>query len=201
MSTKIKICGLRREADMYYANLVRPDYVGFVFAHSRRRVVPKRAAKLREILDGSIPAVGVFVNASIKEILSIASHGVIQMIQLHGQEDEEYIRLLKEKTDLPLIKAVRAENREMVCSALTMDVDYFLFDQGNGGTGKTFEWSILPDEMEKPYFLAGGIGPHNVEMAVKQLNPYAVDVSSGVETDGVKDYEKMVDLVRRIRNE
>ncbi|MGN0293857.1 MAG: phosphoribosylanthranilate isomerase [Lachnospiraceae bacterium] len=197
---KIKICGLCREEDIHFANEIQPDYVGFVFAPSRRRVTVEKAQQLRLLLKPEIPAVGVFVNASEEEILEPVRRQVIQMIQLHGQESPDFVRKIREKTSLPVIQAVSVKSREDILRCRERNADYLLFDQGAGGTGKMFDWALLAgekgsDEPEKiigkPFFLAGGISAQNVEEALVRFHPYAVDVSSSVETDGVKDFEKM----------
>lgn len=201
---RIKICGLRREEDIRFANEIRPDFVGFVFAPSRRRVTLEEAGYLREILRPDIPAAGVFVNASEEEILEAAEKKIIQLIQLHGQESEDFIRQIRKKTDLPIIKAVTVKTKEDILNCRNLEVDYLLFDQGAGGTGKTFDWSLFEkNSMEKPFFLAGGISELNVENAISRFHPYAVDVSSSVETDGRKDYKKMkrlTELVHRMQD-
>lgn len=195
--TRIKICGLAREQDIRYVNEAMPDYIGFVFAPSRRQVKQEQAAELRNILAPGILAAGVFVDAPAEEIASICKAGIIDLIQLHGSEDKEYIAQLRRQTMKPIIQAVsvRPETR-----LETSESDYFLFDQGNGGTGKTFDWGLLPST-EKPFFLAGGLNPGNLGEAIRRMRPFAVDLSSGVETDGVKDREKILQAVRSVRNE
>lgn len=206
---RIKICGLRREEDIRFANAVQPDFVGFVFAPSRREVSLEKAAQLRRLLKPEIPAAGVFVNASPEEILEPVKRKIIQMIQLHGQEDKDFIKYIKSRTSLPIIKAVSIKTREDVQNCRRLAADYLLFDQGSGGTGKTFDWSLLCGEnhqekgafhqmIGKPFFLAGGISESNVEEAITCFHPYAVDVSSSVETDGVKDFEKMKRLTELV---
>ena len=206
---RIKICGLRRDEDIYFANEIQPDFVGFVFAPSKRRITVEKAQHLRQLLKPEIPAVGVFVNASEEEILEPVRKQVIQMIQLHGQESPDFVRKIQEKTALPVIQAVSVKNRQDILRCRELKVDYLLLDQGAGGTGKTFDWSLLAgekgnDEPEqiigKPFFLAGGISAQNAEEAITRFHPFVVDASSSVETDGVKDYEKMkmlTELVHR----
>lgn len=196
---RIKICGLRREEDIRFVNEIHPDFVGFVFAPSRRRVTPEEAGHLRKILRPDIPAAGVFVNASEEEILETAEKRIIQMIQLHGQESKDFIRRIRNKTSLPIIKAVTVNTKEDILNYRDLEADYLLFDQGSGGTGKTFDWSLIEENgIKKPFFLAGGISEANVEDAISRFHPYAVDASSSVETDGVKDYVKMKRLTELV---
>ena len=197
--TRLKICGLFREADISYANAVRPDYVGFVFAPSKRQVTREKAAELRKLLDPSIPTAGVFVDEKTSRILELLSDGIISIVQLHGHEDEEYIADLKEKTGALIIKAVKPENREDVRNAEKSSADFLLFDSG-AGTGRVFDWSLL-EGVQRDYFLAGGLNKENVEEAINVLHPFAVDLSSGVETDGFKDLEKMKEIRRLVKNE
>lgn len=186
---KVKFCGLKRPCDIAWANELHPDYAGFVFAGTKRRVSDELAADLRRELDPSIPAVGVFVDDEPQHMASLVKKGVIQLIQLHGREDEDFIQQLQTDLDVPIIKAFSIANQDDVRRALASRADYILLDQGSGGTGKAFDWSLLRD-LDRPYFLAGGLTPQNAAQAAA-LKPYALDVSSGIETDGVKDREKM----------
>lgn len=196
--TKIKICGLSRPEDIEYANRVHPDYIGFVFwEKSRRRVNREQAAALKSKLKPGISAVGVFVDASCKEIISYLAAGVIDIAQLHGEETEEDIQYIQAVTGKPVIKAVKVRSRYDVEAWLDSSADYLLFDSGMG-SGVTFDWKLLAD-VNRDFFLAGGLNPGNLEEVLEGIQPYGVDLSSGVETDGVKDFEKMhavVDLVR-----
>lgn len=195
---KIKICGLRRREDVDYANQVMPDYVGFILAEGfRRQISREQARSLKQRLSHGIQAVGVFVNNPVEEVISYLEEGIIDMAQLHGDETEEDIQYIQAVTAKPVIKAVKAQNRYIVEAWLDSSADYLLFDSGTG-TGKSFDWSLLTD-VEREYFLAGGLNPGNIEEAVKQLAPYAIDISSGVETDGVKDLEKMQAAVNVVR--
>lgn len=195
---KIKICGLFREEDIGYANQVMPDYVGFVFWEpSRRYVTREQAIKLREMLQPEIQAVGVFVDAPLPEIVSLLEEGVIDIAQLHGDETEEDIQYLQAVTGKPVMKAVKVKDRYDVEAWLDSSADYLLFDSGMG-SGVTFDWGLLKD-IEREFFLAGGVKPDNVKQAVAAVKPYAVDLSSGVETDGVKDLKKMHEVVRLVR--
>ncbi|MDY3919894.1 MAG: phosphoribosylanthranilate isomerase [Candidatus Limivivens sp.] len=201
--TKIKICGLSRECDIEYANACRPDYIGFVFAKSRRQTAPETARRLRKRLNPDIIPVGVFVNAPAAEVLRLLKDGVIAMAQLHGQESPEEILEIQETSGCPVIKAFSVRTKADLIQAAASPADYLLFDYGAGGTGQRFDWSLFQETeglLKKPFFLAGGIRTDNVEEAVRTVHPFAVDVSSGAETEGVKDPAKMFELVRRIRN-
>ncbi len=201
--TKIKICGLRRMEDIQAVNEAKPDFCGFVIEvpGSFRSVTVSQAKELAAELDRDIQAVGVFVNAPEALAAELLNREIISMAQLHGQEDETYIRRLRKLTDRPLIKAFSVGSREDAEKALESSADYILLDQGKGGTGIPFDWSLLP-VVERPFFLAGGLGEDNLERAVRRFHPYAVDLSSGVETDMWKDpvkIKKAVDILRRFR--
>lgn len=188
--TKIKICGLSRLCDIEAANAIKPDYIGFVFAEkSRRFVTHLQAAALRARLLPEIPAVGVFVDAKIGEIVQLAEQGIIRYAQLHGHEDAAYIAALREACSIPIIQAFRVSSREDVCRAVTSPAEQILLDSG-AGTGQIFDWSLLQG-LDRPFFLAGGLTPENVCDAISAVQPEAVDLSSGVETDGRKDFAKM----------
>ncbi|WP_230399132.1 phosphoribosylanthranilate isomerase [Novisyntrophococcus fermenticellae] len=197
--TKIKICGLSRLCDVDYVNAFQPDYVGFVFAKSRRQISREHAITLRMNLNPDITVVGVFVNELAKIAGAYAEDGVIDMIQLHGQEDEVYIRNLRYQTGCEIIKSFSIQSGEDVKRACGSSADYILLDHGSGGTGQSFNWEFI-DRIDRPWFLAGGMDQENVEEAVRKFHPYGVDISSGVETDGVKDEQKIEACVRRIRN-
>ena len=196
--TKIKLCGLSRPCDIEAANRLRPEDIGFVFApNSRRYVTPERAAELKALLAPGIQAVGVFVNAPPETVAGLLNRGVIDLAQLHGTEDEAYLSRLRALTDKPVIQAFRIRSEEDCLTARRSSADYILLDSG-AGTGKAFDWSLIR-ELGRPYFLAGGLGPENAAAAVRLLRPYAVDVSSGIETDGKKDQQKMADFVSAVR--
>ena len=198
--TKIKLCGLSRMADIEIVNELKPEYIGFVFApQSRRYVTPQTAAELKQLLSPEIQAVGVFVNESPKKIAKLLHRGVIDITQLHGDEDEGYIRQLKQYTDKPIIKAFRVETEKDIADAERCVADYILLDSG-AGTGTVFDWRLLMN-IRRPYFLAGGLSPDNVGKAVTTLHPFAVDVSSGIETGGTKDKEKMEAFIATVRKE
>ena len=201
--TKIKICGLRRREDILAVNEAKPDYCGFIieFPRSFRSITADKARELVRELSPEIRAVGVFVNAPVELVRDLLNDGTLALAQLHGQEDESYIRELKTYTDKLIIKAFSIKTAEDIEKALQSPADYILLDQGGGGTGKTFDWSLIP-EIQRPFFLAGGIGASNLEQAIREIHPYAVDLSSSVETEKWKDPMKIrqvVDIVREIK--
>ena len=198
--TKIKLCGLTRPRDIEWANALTPDFVGFVFARkSKRYISPRNAQKLREKLNQRINAVGVFVNEAPEALAALLNDGTIDVAQLHGGEDEDYIKALRLLTDRPLIQAFRVDGPADLERARASSADYILLDNGAGGTGTAFDWALLKG-FDRPCFLAGGLGPDNVARAVRDVRPFAVDVSSGIETDGAKDYQKMAAFVNAVRN-
>lgn len=197
--TKIKICGLTRLADIAAVNAARPDYIGFVFAQSKRQVDFETARALKQALDPGIAAVGVFVNHPVAEIIMLARAGIIDLIQLHGDEDEATVRLLQAQTALPVIRAFRIKSPADIKETAA---DYRLFDTYDpkqyGGSGTAFNWDLLQG-VSGDFFLAGGLNSNNIVAAIKQVGPYCVDISSGVETDGVKDRDKIIEIVEIIR--
>lgn len=197
--TKIKLCGLSRPCDIDAVNRLKPDYIGFVFAKkSKRYVSPEKAAALKAALDPAIRAVGVFVNEPAENVAALLKDGTIDVAQLHGKEDEGYITALRAMTDQPIIKAFRIDTEADVAAANSSSADFVLLDSGNGGTGTVFDWNLLQG-IRRPYFLAGGLNPDNAEAAVSALKPYAVDVSSGIETDGLKDETKMTAFTAAVK--
>ena len=195
--TKIKLCGLSRVEDIEVANEILPEFVGFVFYEkSKRYITPEKAAALKNLLDKKISAVGVFVNEKIENVAKIAKF--LDLIQLHGNEDENYISTLRNYTDKKIIQAFKIKTADNLNFAKNSRADFILLDSG-AGTGEIFNWQLLKN-FEREYFLAGGLNVENISDAVKILKPFAVDVSSGIETGGVKDTEKMrkfVELVRK----
>ena len=188
--TKIKFCGLKRIEDIKYANDLKPDFIGFVFApQSKRFVNADTARELKNLLDTEIKAVGVFVDEDINVVTKLLKDGIIDIAQLHGSEDEEYIKSLRAICDKPIIKAFTIVSKDDIKKANESTADYILLDSGKG-SGETFNWDLIK-EVNRPYFLAGGLDCDNVENALSSLTPYAVDVSSGIETDGFKDFDKM----------
>ncbi len=198
--TKIKLCGLSRQCDIEWANELKPDYIGFIFwSKSKRNVSPERAKELKALLSPNIKAVGVFVDEPIENIAKLLSDNIIDLAQLHGSEDEEYIARLRTLSDKPIIKAFLLKSKEDAKRAEKSTADHILLDSGMG-TGKGFDRSLLKN-ISRPYFLAGGLYPENVGIAVDTLSPYAVDVSSGIETDNFKDRNKMAAFVNAVRKE
>jgi len=199
---KIKICGLTRMQDIEAVNKALPDYVGFVFAESRRQIGTNMAKALKSRLNPSIEAVGVFVNEDPANIVKLCESHVIDLIQLHGDEDEDYINSLRRYVPNKIIKAVRVKSSQDIERARDIHCDYLLFDAWHekkyGGLGRSFDWSLITG-IDRPYFLAGGINPANVLEAVKSCSPYCIDVSSGVETDGLKDPDKIMEIVTMVR--
>ena len=197
--TKIKFCGLKTLADIDAANKILPEYAGFVFApKSKRYITPAHAKILRESLDKRILAVGVFVNEKIPAVAELLNAKIIDIAQLHGNEDEFYIKNLRELTDKPIIKAFQVKTAENILAAEKNLADFILLDAG-AGDGKVFDWNLLKN-VRRNYFLAGGLTPENISDAINSLKPFAVDVSSGIETDGKKNFAKMkifADIVRR----
>ena len=168
--TKIKLCGLSRASDIEEANRLEPDYIGFVFAKkSRRCVSPEQAGELKKQLRPEIRAVGVFVNEAPEAVAALLNRGVIDLAQLHGSEDAEYIRRLRDLTESPLIQAFRIRSKEDLSRAEASEADEILLDAG-AGTGTVFDWSLLRN-MERRYFLAGGLNPENVREAIRDLHP------------------------------
>jgi len=198
--TKVKVCGLSRPEDIAVANETMPDYIGFVFAPSPRRIDAGTAANLKRLLDPKILTVGVFVNAPAGVIASLRAGGIIDLAQLHGDEDDEFIRHLRQSCDCPVIKAIPVADK---LPEPPEEPDYLLFDtlsRKRGGSGKAFDWALLDGYAGIPYFLSGGLTAETVADAIRTLSPYAVDVSTGVETNGVKDPEKIRDFVRNARH-
>ena len=199
--TKIKICGLRRREDILAVNEAKPDYCGFIieFPSSFRSVTADEVRELVKELDPEIRPVGVFVNAPMELVRTLLDDGTLALAQLHGQEDESYIRELKTYTDKLIIKAFSIKTEADIKKAIRSEADYILLDQGAGGTGETFDWSLV-SAIKRPWFLAGGLGCENLESAIHLLHPWAVDLSSSVETDGHKDPDKILEAVYAVRN-
>ena len=198
--TKIKLCGLTRLSDIEAANELRPDYIGFVFApKSRRYVTAEKAAELKRRLDPGIKAVGVFVNERPEVIAALLNSGTIDTAQLHGSESEEYIHQLRLLTDKQIIKAFRIQTEQDTLATQASSADLVLLDSG-AGTGTAFDWNLIQNT-QRPYLLAGGLAPDNVISAIQTFHPYGVDVSSGIETNGLKDNKKMAAFVAAVRKE
>ena len=197
--TKIKLCGLSRPCDIGAANELKPDYIGFVFADSKRKVSHDLARKLKDNLDSDIISVGVFVDAPENEILELFGDGIIEVAQLHGHESEEYISDLKDKTngELIIINAIEMNDEVDLLQYNDSIADYLLLDSGKG-SGKTFDWGLIRKDLKKEFFLAGGLDSENVTLAVDEFDPYAVDLSSSLETDGFKDEIKIKEIMEVI---
>ena len=209
---KLKICGMRRSEDIEMANRHKPDYIGFVFAESPRKVSYEQAKELSGLLSDEIVPVGVFVNEHMKLIVDLFKDGIIEMAQLHGDEDEKYIRNLKDKSieetgkQIPVINAIEikdgADYDDELLKWRDSASDYFILDSGKG-SGKTFDWSLIDKESEffkNSIFLAGGLNSENLALAIGEFNPFAVDLSSSVETDGFKDEKKIKEIIEIMEN-
>lgn len=216
---KVKFCGLTRPEDIRIVNKLKPDYIGFVFYEkSKRNVTEEKARELKEKLDDSIKAVGVFVDEDENRIAGIANEKIIDIIQLHGHEDEVYIARLRKLTDAKIIKAFQIKNNltnaekgncisdhsvqektntDAIKRINASSADMVLVDSGQG-TGKTFDWDVL-GKIERPFFLAGGLNTENIESVITGIMPYGIDLSSGIETDGIKDESKMNLIMRAVR--
>ena len=197
---KIKICGLRRLEDISIVNRYKPDYVGFVFADSKRKVSHDFAYEMKSNLSSDIVPVGVFVDADIGEIVELFDRGIIEIAQLHGLESEDYINKLRENTngELKIINAIEMSDEKDLLEYDNSISDYLLLDSGKG-SGKTFDWGLIRKDLNKEFFLAGGINISNITEAIEEFNPYAIDLSSGVETDGFKDENKIGEIMEVIR--
>ncbi len=198
---KIKICGLKRLEDIEIVNKYKPDYIGFVFADSKRKVTHDLAGKMKDNLDSLIKSVGVFVDADIDEIIKLYEEGIIDIAQLHGLENEDYIKRLKQKSNykLKIINAIEMSDEKDLKEYDNSLADYLLLDSGKG-SGKTFDWRLIRKDLKKEFFLAGGLNAENIAGAIKEFNPYAVDLSSSVETDGYKDELKIKDVMEAIND-
>ena len=207
-TVRIKICGLRRLEDVCYVNQYKPDYIGFVFAKSKRQVTAQEASLLSKELNPSIIRVGVFVNQPVEFVADLMNQGIIHYAQLHGEEDQCYIDELQNRiiksNQRGIIKAIRVKDEEDITRANSYECDYILLDtfcvECEGGNGKSFDWSII-SSMNKPFFLAGGINEENIAEAIERVNPYAVDASSSLEIDGYKDVHKIQRFIERARKE
>lgn len=198
--TKLKICGLTCEEDIAAVNEVKPDFAGFIIEvpSSRRNLSAEQVKVLVKGLDKEILPVGVFVDARPELPISLLRDGSLWAAQLHGNEDEEYIEKIQNMTGKPVIKAFSIKTPEDVQRALRSPADYILLDQGTGGTGEPFDWNLVPP-VRRPFFLAGGIGFENLREAISTLHPWAVDLSSSLETNGKKDPVKIRQIVRMLK--
>lgn len=195
--TKIKMCGLRRPEDIEFANMVKPDYIGYVFAEkSKRYIAPEKAAEFTKLLDGDIVPVGVFVDETMENIIAAVKMGAVKMVQLHGSESEDFVSELKSR-GIPVIKAFQVGAAEDIAAAERSCADMVLLDSGKG-SGQTFDWSLI-GSIKRSYLLAGGITAENAAQAIRQLRPFGVDASSCLETDGFKDIAKMKAFAQAVR--
>jgi phosphoribosylanthranilate isomerase len=196
---QIKLCGLRHMEDIRIVNRAMPEYAGFILAKGRRRTVsPEQMADLVSGLRPGIRKVGVFLDQDPKWICSLARQGLMDVIQLHGREDDSVIRMLQERTGKMVVKAFRIDSEADAVKAQASVSDMILLDHGDGGSGEAFDWSLIAP-VRRAFFLAGGLNPENVRDAVRTAHPAAVDVSSGVETDCRKDEAKVMEFVRQVR--
>lgn len=202
---KVKICGIKTLQDVEIVNRQKSDFTGFVFYPLSKRYVSLITARsLKAKLNKKIKSIGVFVNAPPEEIAAAAELGIINMVQLHGDETNAYIAELRKICTLPIIKAVRVREEADIKKAAFYNCEYFLFDTYStasyGGTGRQFDTQLLKGvKINKPYFLAGGLNAGNVRSALKGLKPYAVDVSGGVETGGSKDEIKIKNFIKQVK--
>lgn len=208
MSVKIKLCGMFREQDIDYVNEALPDYIGFIvmFPKSHRNIGLETALRLKKRLSPDIKSVAVSVDAPVERFAEFASSGAADALQLHGNEDAEYIAALRRLTGVPLIKAVKVASTADIDRANSLDVDFLLLDGGTG-SGKAFDHSLISEwllidrkRITKPFFLAGGLTPENVRQAALDVMPFGVDMSSGIETNKQKDREKILAAVHEIRS-
>ena len=213
LKTKIKICGLKRPEDAAIVNRLRPDYVGFVFAGTKRKIAKETAAALRAAIRPEILSVGVFVNEPMENIAVMCREGILDLVQLHGDETEAYVAEVKRQTQKPVIRAVRVRSQDDVLANADSCADYLLFDTYRageyGGSGAVFAWDDLLAAKKRyeenraafpAFFMAGGLNAGNAPNAIRTLHPYALDISSGVETDGFKDEEKIKEFLKACRN-
>ena len=196
---QIKLCGLTRIEDIETANLLQPDYVGFVFYQkSKRNVSVDKAVELRKALNKEIKVVAVFLNEEIDKVVEIANYDFVDMVQVHGNLSKGYIKDIKTRTNKKVIQAFRIKNEEDIEKANASIADLVLLDNGDGGTGKPFNWELLSG-MKREFILAGGLNAENVGLAIEKCHPIMVDASSSIETNGVKDKEKMAAFVAAVR--
>ncbi len=198
---KVKICGLKTLEDIEYINEAMPDFAGFIFAKSKRQISFKQAAEMKYKLNKKIKSVGVFVNEDIINIISLVKCNVIDLIQLHGEENNDYIKEIKMLSNLPVIKAFKADCN-LKYNIKNTSADYILIDSDNngqfGGTGQSFDWGLIP-KTNKKIFLAGGLNSDNIIQAMKEVKPYCLDINSGAETNEKKDRSKILEIMQKIK--
>lgn len=201
---KVKMCGISKVDTIPAIVDAKPDYMGLVFAPSKRQVTVDQAKTLVDELHKhyEIKTVGVFVNETVENLLKIAEEVKLDVIQLHGDEDETFIQSLKECTNVEVWKAVQVRSAADAEKWIDSSADMLLFDayhkEERGGTGEVFDWSSL-DEFERPFMLAGGMDSTNVARVIRTVRPYGIDISSGIETEGVKDDEKIKAFTHIVR--
>lgn len=192
--TKVKICGLSTKEAVKTAVSAGADYIGFVFAPSKRQVTLEQAAELAKLIPSHIQKVGVFVSPSQSELLEAIEKVGLDLVQVHGRVADD----LFENLTCGSIQAVQVDGNGHVPNS---QADYLLFDAPVAGSGQTFDWGLLDTkDLSQPFFIAGGLNVDNVEEAIQHFTPFAVDVSSGVETDGQKDHEKIRRFIERVKH-
>ena len=216
---KVKMCGISKVETIPAVVEAKPDYMGLVFAPSKRQVTVDQAKILVEELNrgyakkygsdtehdknGTIKTVGVFVNETVENLVTIANEANLDAVQLHGDEDEAFIQSLKERTNVEVWKAIQIRTAADTEKWIDSSADMLLFDayhkDERGGTGEVFDWSSL-DAFERPFMLAGGIDSTNVARAIRTVRPYGIDISSGIETNGVKDDEKITAFIKIVKS-
>ena len=209
---KVKMCGISKVETIPAVVEAKPDYMGLVFASSKRQVTVEQAKTLVEVLHKqckaqndtvSIKTVGVFVNETLDNLVTIANEANLDVVQLHGDEDEAFIQSLKERTNVEVWKAIQIRSAADAAAWIDSSADMLLFDayhkDERGGTGDVFDWSCL-DTFERPFMLAGGIDSTNVARAIRTVRPYGIDISSGIETNGVKDDEKITAFTKIVKS-
>lgn len=200
----VKFCGLMRENDINYANILKPDFIGFVYAESKRKVTIKQSAYLKRILDKNIKTVGVFLNNSLEEILEICSENIIDIIQLHGEYSAELISTLKEKTGKKITACVNVKEVKDILSLQNIISDYILLDGAKSGSGVAFDYSLLDKAIDngfnREYFLSGGLNINNIHKALL-YKPYCIDISSGIEENGIKNFNLMKNIMQKVKGE
>jgi len=195
--TKIKICGIRRIEDIEYINELRPEYVGFLFAKSKRQVDKDHAYNLIKDLREGIQKVGVFVDENPAVVLEIAEKLKLQVLQFHGHENQEYINKFN---GFEIWKAFKINNFESIATMKNYKCSKYLLDNTTSGSGESFDWNLAEKKVDgRSIMLAGGLNSENIEQGIMRLKPYGVDVSSGVEVDGFKDYNKIKEFIKKVR--
>ena len=198
--TKIKICGMMREQDILAANEAKPDFVGFIMVDWERHYITEETAKhFKNLLDSNIQAVGAFVDAPISTVIRCLNDGIIDIAQLHGNESDDYVKQVKKETGKTIFKAGGIKTIDDIQKLVKSSADYILLDTPGGCTGNSFDWNLIKG-IERPYILAGGLNIDNLSDAINRFHPYAVDLSSGAETNKMKDPEKMKKLVQIARS-